>query len=397
MIELDIDQLRAETPGTESVIHFNAAGAALPTRAVLTAQTAHLELEAQMGGYEAAAREAARADRMYAATAQLINADPDEIACMENATAAWMQAFYGIAATFKPGDRILTAVAEYGANYVAYLQAQKRTGCVIDVVPNDGEGRLDVAALESMMDDRVKLISITHVPTNGGLVNPAREVGMVARKHGVPYLLDACQSVGQMPIDVDEIGCDFLSVTGRKFLRGPRGIGFLYAKKAMWDRFEPGCIDHSGAKWTSATTYELLPNARRYENWEFNYAAKIGFGVALDEALALGMEAVQARITQLADRLRTDLLTISGLSIGDLGPNPCGIVTFGVEGLDPTHIKQHLAEKRINVSVTKVSSTRLDMEAREISGMVRVSPHVYNTEAECDMLISAVKDAVKTG
>ena len=219
---IDVLRARRETPGVANVAHLNNAGAGLLPECVLRAQTGHLELEAAIGGYEAADQEADRIAAVYRSVATLINADPDEIAVVENATVGWDMAFYAI--PLKEGDRILTAEAEYGANYVAYLQQAKRTGAKIEVIPSTETGEICLDSLEKMIDDRVKLISITHIPTNGGLINPAAGVGRIARKHNILYLLDACQSVGQLPIDVQEIGCDMLSATGRKFLRGPRGL-----------------------------------------------------------------------------------------------------------------------------------------------------------------------------
>ena len=389
-MSLDITRLRAETPGCDRVCHFNNAGAALMPAPVIDAVKNHIDLEACMGGYEAAAVARDEHLRAHAAAAELIGAAADEIALLENASVAWMMAFYGIAATFAPGDRILTAEAEYAANYVAYMQAAKRTGAEIVVVPSDETGALSVPALENLIDDRVKLISITHVPTNGGLVNPAAAVGRVARAAGIPYLLDACQSVGQFPVNVDEIGCDMLSVTGRKYLRGPRGTGFLYMRRALFDRFEPPMIDHFGAPWIDRDHYQLRDDARRFETWENNIAGQIGLGVALDYALDLGIEAIGERNFDLATHLRRALAAVSGVAVTDLGPDPGAIVTFTVAGVEPMAVKAALAEQGINVSVSDLSSTRIDMENRGLRNVVRASVHYYNTENEIASLVEAV-------
>ena len=283
---------------------------------------------------------------------------------------------------FQRGDRILTAMAEYASNYIAFLQLAKSKGVEIAVVPNDETGQVSVEALKTMIDGRVKLIAMTHVPTNGGLVNPAVEIGRVARTAGVPFLLDACQSAGQMDLDVEKLGCDMLSATGRKFLRGPRGTGFLYVRRSMLERLEPAFLDLHAATWTSRGTYEMRPDARRFENWETNFAGKLGLGVAVDYALALGLNDIRARVVSLADLLRKSLAEIPGVSVKDLGREKCGIVTFTYEGRDPDRMRVALQAKAINAWISGSSSTRLDMEDRKIPMLVRSSVHYYNTEDE---------------
>lgn len=311
-----------------------------------------------------------------------------EIAIVENATVAWDMAFYSI--PFQPGDRIITSEAEYGANYVAFLQAAKNKGVVVEVVPSQASGELDIAALASMMDNSVKLIAISHVPTNGGLVNPAAAVGQIARAHGALYLLDACQSIGQMPIDVEEIGCDLLSATGRKYLRGPRGIGFLYVRKDIIQNLEPVIIDHFAAEWTSLNEYTLRPDARRFENWENNYAARLGLGAAVDYALEIGIENIWERIQKLALRLRQRLSERSNIKLTDIGSQQCGIVTFIVDGEDPFELQKNLRAMGINVSVSIPSSTLIDATRRRLPSILRASVHYYNNENEIDRLLRAL-------
>jgi cysteine desulfurase / selenocysteine lyase len=377
---IDVQRARLETPGCGSVLHFNNAGAALMPQPVLHATVGHLQLEALVGGYEAAAQARDAVERVYDAAATLLGCHRDEIAVVENATRAWDMAFYAV--PLRPGDRILTAVAEYASNYIAFLQVAGRTGAVIEVIPNDDSGQLSVEALRRAIDDRVKLIAITHVPTNGGLVNPAAAVGRVAREAGVLYLLDACQSIGQLPLDVETVGCDMLSATGRKYLRGPRGTGFLYVRRAILDRLEPPFLDLHAAQWVARDRFEIRPDARRFENWETNYAGKIGLGVAIDYALQWGIEAIWARIQDLASQLRRQLSTIAGVTVRDEGVDRCGIVSFTVAGSDADTIQRRLAQAHINVSVSRVSSTRLDMETRGLPDLVRASVHYYNTAEE---------------
>jgi cysteine desulfurase/selenocysteine lyase len=364
------------------VLHFNNAGAALMPRPVVDAVIDHLQREARLGGYEAAAAAEGAVEHVYDAAATLLGCQRHEIAFVENATRAWDMAFYAM--PFGPGDRILTAMAEYASNYIAFLQVARRTGATIEVIPNDEHGQLSLAGLRQAIDERVKLIAITHVPTNSGLVNPAAAVGEIARQAGILYLLDACQSVGQMPIDVKQIGCDMLSATGRKFLRGPRGTGLLYVRRQVLDRLEPPLLDLHAATWVARDQFTMRPDARRFENWETNYAGKIGLGVAIDYALSWGLEPIWQRITALASALRTRLVTLPGVTVHDPGVVRCGIVSFTAAGYEAVEIQRALAQSRINVTVSQQSSTRLDMEARGLTSVVRASVHYYNSEEEVE-------------
>ena len=385
---IDIERARRDTPAADQVLHFNNAGAALMPAPVLAAQLRHLQLEAETGGYEAAATAEDRVEAIYNSIARLLNADRAEIALVENATVAWDMAFCSIG--FAPGDRILTAEAEYISNHIAFLQVARRSGAVVDVVPSDAAGELDVEALERMIDRRVKLIAITHVPTNGGLINPAAAVGRIARAHGILYLLDACQSVGQMPIDVAAIGCDMLSGTGRKYLRGPRGTGFLYVRRAVLDRLEPPFLDLQAVTWVEPDRYEMRPDARRFETWERDVAAQLGLGAAVDYALDWGLADIEGRIEPLAAELRRLLADIPGVTVRDRGRRRCGIVTFTVEGKSPRDIVAALRHQHINCHSSAPSLTLLVAPARRLPALVRASVHCYNTEDEVARFAAAV-------
>ena len=380
----DVERARRDTPGCEGVVHLNNAGAALLPRQVLDAMVSHLVRESTVGGYEAAADAHEQVEHVYDAIARLLNCSRTEVAIVENATRAWDMAFYSF--TFEPGDRILSSAAEYESNYLAFLQVSRRTGARVEIVPSDATGQVSVEALEAMIDDRVRLISLTHVPTNGGLVNPAAEVGRVARRHGIPFILDACQSAGQLPLDVEEIGCDVLSATGRKYLRGPRGTGFLYVRGSLLGQLEPPLIDLHAAEWISRDEYRIRPDARRFENWETNYAAKIALGVAVDYAQDWGIGPIWDRVQGLGQALRDRLAELPRVTILDVGAVRCGIVSFAVEGLEGAEVQRRLRTDGINVSVSPRRYTRIDMEDRGLAEVIRASVHYYNTEGEIDRL-----------
>jgi cysteine desulfurase/selenocysteine lyase len=388
-VAIDVASVREDTSGCENVLHLNNAGCSLPPTPVLDRMKTHLDLEAAMGGYEAEDSVAEEHQGIYSSIAKMLGCAPNEIALAENATRAWDAAFYALAEGFQPGDKILTAANEYVSNYLAFLQMMRQRGIEILVVPNEPGGEISLIELEAAIrqhGERVKLIALTHVPTNGGLVQPAVAVGRIARRNRIPYLLDACQSAGQMPLDVEQLGCDMLAATGRKYLRGPRGTGFLYIRQSMLERLEPTPVDMTSAQWSAREEYKLRNDARRFEISGGSVACQLGLGTAVEYAMALGLDNIAARVTMLAEQLRAKLGETSGVTVRDMpgsGSHPrCGLVTFTHKSHDPRTIVAKMREQLINVRVTPLGSTRIDMEQRGLTAMVRASVHYYNTEEE---------------
>jgi len=386
--EDEIRRLRAETPGCAEVAHFNNAGSSLPPAPVLETHLAYLRREALIGGYEAQEEAQHRLDAVYAATARLVGGSgPDEVALFENATRAFDMALYAV--PLAAGDVILTSTAEYHSMFVTYLH-RARGGVRVEVVPPDATGQLDVGALRKRLDARVRLIAMTHMPTNGGLVQPAEAVGEVAREAGIFFLLDATQTVGQIPLDVRRLGCHALAGTSRKYLRGPRGVGFLWVARDWIERLEPPLMEGHAAEWVEPERYVIRPDAKRFEVWESNVAARLGFGAAIEYAQALGLERIWTRVQALAETLRTRLAAVPGVSVRDLGVVRGGIVSFTVRGVDAARVKAALRAASINVTVSPARGTLLDMRARGLSEVVRASVHYYNTDEELDRLVTEV-------
>ncbi len=380
-------RLRRETPACETLLHFNNAGASLIPDPVHHAMLDYLEAERRMGGYEAEAALAPRLKRFYTGFAELLGGDPAEIAWAESATRAWDSVFYGL--DWQEGDEVIIHVSDYGSNTLSLLQMQARKRIVIRECPSDASGQIDVEALDRMIGPRTKLVALSHIPTQGGLVNPAASVGRVTRDHGVFYLLDACQSLGQVEVDVRAIGCDALSGTGRKFLRGPRGTGVLWVSKAALGRLDPPFIDGHSA-FVSEDGFNWEPGAKRFEAFEQNYAGKAGLARAVDYALEIGMATIDERIAGLAARLRGDLASLPGVTVRDQGERKGGIVTFTVEGKPSRGIVEALRAQGINCSLSYARWAPRDFARRHLPEMVRASVHAYNTEAEIDRFVAAV-------
>lgn len=356
---------------------------------VYTEMSQYLALEQSIGGYEAAAQSAESIENFYTAFARLLNAHRDEIAYVENATRAWNMAVSAI--PFQIGDRVLIHDTAYSSNYLSLLRLKETKGIEVDVVPSDGLGCIDVHAIEALMTPRTKAIFLVHIPSHDGLVNPAEEVGKFARKHDLIYVLDACQSVGQMPVDVKSIGCDILCGTGRKFLRGPRGTGFLYVSQRILQDLHPVFVDLQAADWTSTHAYSLRPDAKRFECWERFQAGQIALGKAADYALAIGLDVIESRIDVLGSRLRINLQNIEGVTVHDGGVRKSGIVTFSVADMDAQDVVLLLRAQNINISAARVEHARLDLEKRGVLSLARASVHYYVNLEEIDRFSEAVQ------
>jgi len=389
MNDLDIERLRAATPGCAISAFFNHSGASLPSTATLAAITSHLEREALYGGMESAAAAMAQVDATRADAEALLGAGPDEVAFTSSASAAIGLAFAALP-PLKAGDRILVGRHEWGGNVSTYTAAAARVGARVEVIPcREDDGSVDAQALAAMLDDHVKLVSLTWLPANGGLVNDAAAIGRVTRAAGVPYFVDAGQSLGQIPVDVQAIGCDVLKGTARKFLRGPRGTALLYVRSGFVPKLHPAFLDVQSAPWSDGCAAPRA-DARVFETVETSVALLLGLGVALRQARDLGVERLQRRIGALAQRLRDELDDIPGVTVRDLGSKRSGLVSFTVQGLGAQEVRRQLADKRIVVGANGVAYTPFDMTARGIQDIVRASVSYLNTEAEIERLVSAV-------
>ncbi|MRH86808.1 aminotransferase class V-fold PLP-dependent enzyme [Nocardia sp. SYP-A9097] len=385
---VNIARLRADTPGCEGQVFLDSAGSSLPPRIVVDTAIAHLRREAEIGGYRAANERLDDLSGVKTAIGQLINAPAEAIALSDSASRSWSDFFYAV--PLRPGDRILISGADYASNAIAALQRARQTGAVVETIPSDSSGQLDLDALQTMVDERVKLVSLVHVPTNGGLVNPVAEAARIARRAGALVLLDACQSAGQLPLDITELGVDALSATGRKWLRGPRGTGFLYVRPELAASMEPSRLDLHSAAWTGPAEYALAPDAGRFEFWECDIAGRLGLGAAIRYLLDQGPADIYEAIAERAEYLRKSLQEIPRVTVRDRGTQHAGIVSFTVEGRTPIEVRDRLARDRITVTVSHRSSTLLDMTDRDLDSVVRASPHAFITFEDLDRFTEAV-------
>jgi len=391
-----LSRWRDDTPGCERLNHLNNAGAALTPAPVRVAVAGHLALESEIGGYEAAEARTDALHGAYEALGRLLDAAPRNLAMQQNSTVAFAQAF--AAFDLGPGDMILTSRADYASNQIMYLALARRRGVEIVRAPDAPEGGIDPQAVRELLARRrPALLSLTWIPTNSGLVQPAETVGELCRDAGVPYILDACQAVGQMPVDVSRLHCDYLAGAARKFLRGPRGIGFLYVSdRALAAGAYPLTVDMHGATWSEPEDFALTPDARRFESWEISYALVLGLGAAAEYALAVGVEAAHERSWALARYARERLATIDGVRVLDRGPVLCAIATAELGGRPAEEVKLALRARGINTSSPGRDDAVIDMDEKRAASALRVSPHYYNTADEIDAAVAVLAEVMET-
>src|SRR5471032_60616 len=391
--EADVVLLREATPGCSHVIHFNHSGASLPSQATLDAIITQLNREARVGPMEASAEGEVLREQARRTAARLLNTSPASIAFTTSGSAAWGLTFSALG-SWQPGDQILVGRHEWGGNMATMAQAVK-AGARIEVIPCDANGAVSVPALEAMLDDRVRLISLTWLPANGGVINQAAEIGLVAKRHDIPYFIDAGQALGQLEVDVQALHCDVLKGAGRKFLRGPRGTALLYVRPAFVGRLQPPFVDVLSAPW-NGESFAPMEEARRFETSEVSLALLAGLGNALEEVQALGIKRIQQRVQDLSSRLRRDLARIDGVKLQDLGASgqQSGLVSFTLQDWDSIALKERLAQHGINTGANGEAYTPLDMQARSLPNIARVAVSHLNVEAEIDALCEALRGIV---
>lgn len=391
---MNVEEIRADTPGIAHRIHLNSAGASLMPRPVIEAVEAHFRLEAEIGGYEAHDAAVADIEGAYVDVAELLGTTPDRIAMTEHATASFVAALSAI--PFEAGDVIVTTRHDYVSNQIQYLSLADRFGVEIVRVPDSTEGGVDLHVMEETIHRRrPKLVAVTHVPTNSGLVQDVASIGTMCRARDILYLVDGCQSVGQMPVDVEAMECDFFSATSRKYLRGPRGAGFLFVSDRVLDRgLEPLFPDLRGADWIADDLYQPAPDARRFETWEFSWGLVLGTGAAARYANEIGLESIQGRARGLAEELREQLPDIPGARVLDRGRELGAIVTASFDGHEPADLVARLRSMGINTSAQTRIDAVIDYDTKGVDGSLRMSPHYFNTEADLEALLGALREIV---
>ncbi len=389
---MNIEQIRDDISDYHDKLFLNSAGSSLMSKSVVEQITTYLHDEVKYGGYLLAEKQSERIGEFYAQAAQLINSKAHNLAFTHDATDSYIKALSSI--PFERNDVILTSDDDYASNHIQFISLQKRFGIKIRRIKTLDNGDLDILNFEELVERyRPKLVAITHVPTNSGLVQNVKAIGKICHEQGVLFLLDACQSIGQLNVNVQDLKCDFLTATGRKFLRGPRGTGFLFVSdRVLHDGYYPLFIDGFGATWQKTEQFEILPSAKRFETWEKSYALQIGLAEAIRYQNEIGIDNIQLYNLELMMRLRKNLSSVSGINLYDRGSNKCNILTFTKDNKSLESITTQLNSNHVIYSVSHKNWGIIDFDKKRVEWVIRISPHYFNTLAEMDKVSEIIDE-----
>ena len=389
---MNIEQIRQDTPNCKDKIFLNSAGASLIPKIVVHKVNEYLIEEEKIGGYKLEELRKSEFDEFYNEVAKLIHCEAHNIAFINNATDGYIKALSCI--DFKEDDTVITTDDDYASNHIHFIALQKRYHINVVRIKTFENGELDIEDFETLIKMyRTKLVSISHIPTNSGLIQNVKAIGNICEKNNIIFLLDACQSVGQIVVDVKPLKCDFLTATGRKFLRGPRGTGFLYVSdKILKEQYAPLYIDGRGATWTEIYKFEMLDSAKRFELWESPCAFKMGFQEAIKYANNIGMEHIQAYNEKIMKQLRANLSSIPNVVLFDKGLNTSNILTFRKGNVSLKRISNILDKNKVYYSVSNKEWGLIDFNKKGIEWAIRLSPHYFNTIEEMDKVSQIIEN-----
>ncbi|MFI8106512.1 aminotransferase class V-fold PLP-dependent enzyme [Streptomyces sp. NPDC086023] len=374
-------------------VHLNTAGAGLMPAEVVDVMADHLAQEAAEGAYETELRHADTLDKgVYEALASVLDAPVDDVALFDNATRAWSSAVGALRLTGT--GRVWITPYEYAGNLILWTELRRRTGLRVEVVPLTPSGDLDLDWMRRNIREDVAVVSVPHVPSGCGIVNPVEEIGRILAPWPCLYLVDACQSVGQLDVSVRRIGCDLLTGAGRKFLCGPRGTGFAAIGPRLRAAATPLFHDLHVADVTALHDYEVhTDSARRFEYAERSAAAVRGLDAALRHHLARTAEPGTGHDARAA--IRDAIAAVPGTRLIDPGTRHASLVTFVCADVSAARIRAELAARGVSVWVAQGNHTPLYLPGQGVDHAVRVSPHHYTSPQDTEVFARALREVIR--
>jgi cysteine desulfurase / selenocysteine lyase len=373
--------------------YLNNAGAGIMSTKTYEVIINYLKLEREIGAYHAAAKSKTLSDNFYINAAKLINANsPSEIAYMDSASRGWNMIVYGT--PLKKGDTILTLSSEFGTNLITLFNYAKLNDFKVCVIKCDINGSFLIEEIENKLKEGAKLIAISHAVAHGSIINPVEEIGKLAKKYGAYYIVDGCQTVGQIKVDVQSIQCDAYMTTGRKWLCGPRGTGFLYVKSSSQMRTTQ--LDLASADLIfddnlNLIRIEVRNDAKQFELWEKSFANLLGLSSAIEECLESKIEVISVKIQELSNKLRFAASSNENIKLIGKTISLSGILGFYLDDYSKESYVQNEFDKfDLRISTMSDWDCPMHFPKNGANKIFRLSPHFYTDndtiEKACEII-----------
>ncbi len=378
-----------------SVLHFNHSGAGLPSPETVQVIVNHLRLEAERGPMEAGALASDASNMVYKTAAQLLGCSSQHVAFGTSHGQLYGNLIASI--PLAPGDKVLVSRQEWIGNVLCLQRSANLNGASLSLMASDDTSAVDPVALGKSLSPDVRIVALTWIGAGSALINPAAAIGAAIRQAGSSafFIIDASQVIGQVPINVAELGCDALIACGRKFLRGPRGTALAYISPRLASEIVPRNIDSLSSTLRDGNV-EVANSAQAFEFGEESVALKLGLGKAIEQALDLGVDHIRLALDQKAGALRQALAELPRVKLLDRGNNKGAAVTFAIDGLPCATAKQRLSEQGINIGMNGPGYTPYDMSMRGISELLRASVHLNTTDEDIALIVNAIRSIGST-
>jgi len=391
----DVHEVRADFPLlSKGVIYFDNAATSLTPRQVVDAMARYLlECRANVGrgSYRLAIEATSMYEEVRKKVAKFIGAEATEVAFVKNATEAINLVAMGL--RWRKGENVVTTALEHHSNMLPWIRAARLYGLELRFVRPRGDGTLAIEDFEELVDERTKVVAVAHVSNVLGTISPVKEIAKIAKSKGALFLVDAAQSAPHMPINVKELGCDFLAFSAHKMC-GPPGAGVLYARDGV--QLDPLAVGGGTVADASLDGYKLLDRPHALEAGTPPIGDVIGLGAAIDYLSRLGLENVMKHELKLAKKLRELLIEVPDVKVHGPEEPQTGIVSFSVRDVKAEDVALALGNLNICVRAGFHCAIPLVRDVLgERLGVVRASLYLYNTEEEVEKFVDSLRGVVR--
>jgi len=397
----DVESIRKDfVPLREGRIYLDSTATSLTPEPVINKMAEYYhDYRANVGRgiYSSTKRATEEFEKARAEVARMVNCKPSELVFVKSSTEGLNLVARGIG--LGKGDRVVTTIVEHHSNYVIWLRARDKAGAELKVVRSDRDGIFDLSDFEEAINDRTKIVSVTHVSNVLGVRLPIKEIGEIAHAHGALFAVDGAQSVPHMPVDIKKLGCDFLAFSGHKMC-GPTGIGALYVREDLQEAVEPLSVGGGAIEDVGIDSYRLRKGPSKYEAGTPPIAEAIGMGAAASYLMRIGMDNILSHEERLTELMLQGLAEVPGLML--YGPQDprlrTGIFSFNVSSIHPHDVAMAL-DVTAGIMVRSGHHCALPL-LRDLlniaDGTVRASVYLYNNKGDVHAFLEALGEIARS-